>query len=535
MKQTYKIIFITLLLLGLCVSVANATPSNTSIIGFRWNTSSDSPILSQINSAGTVVTVPATFWDDSVIWGNMKTVVVASNGTVFYGSNNRGDGLDLTGTTGDVMVEIPKFWTCSTYSAPYFYYYISPVATPGYEVAPMFNQRMPSGVITPAPYFYVARYDASDGGSSKLQSATGKTPLVSQTIGTFRTYATNKGSGWGITNIWTLSAIRQLFYTEMLTLNSQAAWVGSRGVVDDTGSSVGARSSGSDNIDTAIYANNATGNGTGLNGWTPVEYRGMENLWGNINQFQDGFNAIQGTTNIVNKTGFNSTNGRTTFQDLMFSTDVTNVGTLLISDGYQSNLINTDVARGLFLPSSVTGGGETKYLADYYIYPRSTNANAPNILISGGHWAIAGRAGVGLLYAPYDASSSHADLGARLEFRPSGAIASFTTDKTTGPTPLTVQFTDTSTNYPDAWNWSVNDTAMVRTWYNYTSSTNLIQTFTNPGIYNVSLSVQDMSTGSPISTYAKDITAYSLPSIEDHDPVVVTNPYYVVYMWKRIA
>jgi PKD repeat protein len=260
----------------------------------------------------------------------------------------------------------------------------------------------------------------------------------------------------------------------------------------------------------------------------------MENLWGNIWQFQDGFNAIQGTTNIVNKTGFNLTNGRTTFQDLMFSTDVTNVGTLLISDGYQSNLINTDVARGLFLPSSVTGGGETKYLADYYYYPRSTNANAPNILLSGGSWGDAGNVGVGFLLAHTDASYSFAALGARLEFRPPtiphAITANFTVSNTSGIQPLLVTFTDTSTTTDatiDAWNWSFDDGGI-------SVLQNPDHTFINAGTYNINLTITNTS-HSLVSTKIQTVIVYSLPTIEDHDPVVVTNPYYVVYMWKRTA
>jgi PKD repeat protein len=430
----------------------------------------------------------------------MKTVVVASNGTIFYGSNNRGDGLDLNGTQGDVMVEIPKFWICSTYTNPYFYYYISPVAAAGYEVHPMFNQRMPVGVTTPAPYYYVARYDANDGGSSKLQSATGKTPLVSQTIGTFRTMAENKGSGWGITNIWTLSGIRQLFYTEMLTLNSQTAWVGSRGVVDNIwdGSPDGYLS-GENSSDIKIFTNNATGNGTGINGKTPVVYRGMENLWGNVWQFQDGFNAVQGTTNIINKTGFNTSNGRTTFRDLMVSTDVTDVGALLTTDGFQSNLMNAGVSRALFLPSNITGGADNKYLADYYYYPRSTNVNAPDILLSGGGWDRAGDAGVGYLNAYYDASISAANLGARLEFRLSVApTSSFTTNSTSGTAPLNVQFNDTSTNTPTTWQWNATNVSGNNTPFTFSTTQNASAVF---GVGNFSIKLNASNAGgSNIST-----------------------------------
>ncbi len=59
-------------------------------------------------------------------------------------------------------------------------------------------------------------------------------------------------------------------------------------------------------------------------------------------------------------------------------------------------------------------------------------------------------------------------------------VASFTADKTEGTTPLTVKFTDTSTNKPTKWNWNFGD-----------SQTSTVQnpehTFNEVGVYNVTL------------------------------------------------
>jgi hypothetical protein len=409
-------VFILLLILAIVVISAVSAASDTTIIGFRWDTNDPSPRLSQIDSTGaTIPNEDATFWNNWAVTGNMKTVVVTPANNILYGTNNRGDGLDLTGASGDVMVEIPRFYTRSTYANGNFYYYISPLPAPGFTVAPMFNQRgYGTEAGTPAPYYYVGRYDASLAGN-KLQSATGKAPAVSMTIGQARTWAEAKGAGWGITNIWTLSGLRQLFYTEMLTLYSQTAWTKSRGIVDYSFSD-GPKNSGADSIDTQINANSATGSGTGEDGKTPVSYRGIENLWGNVFQFQDGFNAIQGKTYVISPTGLGLTGQKTTFKDLLDANDVLSVGALVLTNGYQKNIINTDVARPLFLPSAV-GGSASTYLSDYYSPPDSTNAGAPNILISGGYWDSAGWAGVGGLDAISDAPYSDASIGARVEFR----------------------------------------------------------------------------------------------------------------------
>ncbi|MFA5416341.1 MAG: lectin like domain-containing protein, partial [Methanoregula sp.] len=490
------------------ITVSSVKGDNT-IIGFRWNTSDPSPRLYQIDSTGAIIPKKdATFWDNWNVTGNMKTVVVnAANSTVVvYGTNNRGDGLDLSGASGDVMVEIPRFYTCSTYANGNFSYWISPLPAPGFTVAPMFNQRgTGTDAGTPAAYYYVGRYDASLVGN-KLQSATGKAPGGSMIIGAARTYAENKGAGWGITSIWTLSGLRQLFYTEMLTLDSQTAWAKSRGVVDYSPSNV-PKNSGADFIDTQISANNATGSGTGTNGYTPVSYRGIENLWGNVWQFQDGFNAIQGTTNVINSTGLGVTGQKTSFKDLLDANDVQSVGALVLTDGYQKNLMNTDVARPLFQPSAV-GGLETTYLSDYYYYPRSKNPGTPNILVSGGAWADAGDAGVGGLSAYCDASYSHAGIGARVEFRrsttPGAPVASFTGTPTSGTAPLAVRFTDTSTGSPTSWNWSFGDES-------YSTEMNPHHIYSVKGTYPVTLTATNAG-GSNSLTKTGYITVSDSPS-----------------------
>ncbi|MFA5415992.1 MAG: IPT/TIG domain-containing protein, partial [Methanoregula sp.] len=493
------------------------------VIGFRWNTSDSSPRLYQIDSDGTVIPNATGDWFNTHLpWSGMKTVVVnASNTTpVLYGTNNRGDGLDLSGTYGDVMVEIPIFYTCSTYANGNFSYWISPTAQDElhYTVAPMFNQRgTGTDAGTPAPYYYVGRYDANLVGT-KLQSATGKAPAVSMTIGTARTYAENKGAGWGITNVWTLSGLRQLFYTEMVTLNSQAAWTGSRGWVDaNTGPTI----SGNESIDTAIYAINATGNGTGKNGQTPVSYRGIENLWGNVFQIQDGFNAITTNTNVINATGLGLTGQKTRFKDVLDANDVQSVGALVLTDGYQTNLLNTDVARSLFLPSAV-GGSEITYTSDYYYYPHSTNPSQPNVLYSGVIYSTAGRSGIGGLDAGGSAWVSVVTVGARLEFRRSLApVASFSSTNTSvatnttsqgwaGTAPFTMVFNDTSTNVPTSWKWGRNNLT-VAAWEQFSTTNNATQTFV-AGNWSVNLTVIN-SGGSGISGITWVNVSESTPTI----------------------
>jgi len=68
-------------------------------------------------------------------------------------------------------------------------------------------------------------------------------------------------------------------------------------------------------------------------------------------------------------------------------------------------------------------------------------------------------------------------------------VASFTANRTSGTSPLAVQFSDTSGNYPTVWNWSFGDGI----WFNTTtaSAKNPKYIFANPGSFNVRLTVSN--------------------------------------------
>jgi len=314
----------------------------------------------------------------------------------------------------------------------------------------------------------------------------------------------------------------------MVTLDSQTAWTGSRGVVDfiDTDPAV---NSGANGIDAAIYTINATGNGTGLYGKTPISYRGIENLWGNVWQFQDGVTATTTGTNVINATGLGLTGQSITFQIPMNANDVQSVGALpsATGDSYQTNWTNTDVARPLFLPSAYVGGSETTYLSDYYWKTNSVDAATPNILFSGGPWYDAGRAGIGALVADNVASFSHAAIGARLEFRFSAPVAGFssknisaatntTSQGWAGVAPFTMVFNDTSTNTPTSWKWGRNNLT-VTAWEQFSTTNNATQTFV-PGNWSVNLTATNGG-GSSISGITwVNVSAGTLPTFTSITP-----------------
>jgi PKD repeat protein len=123
-------------------------------------------------------------------------------------------------------------------------------------------------------------------------------------------------------------------------------------------------------------------------------------------------------------------------------------------------------------------------LADYYLYPGSSIANVPNILLAGGRWNSAGVAGVGSWSSFYDASYSDASIGARPEFRDSNVTAAFNGTPLTGLLPLTVIFVSNSSGYPTSWYWEFGDGTV-------STSQNPTHTYTSSGIYDVNLRIMD--------------------------------------------
>jgi PKD repeat protein len=66
-----------------------------------------------------------------------------------------------------------------------------------------------------------------------------------------------------------------------------------------------------------------------------------------------------------------------------------------------------------------------------------------------------------------------------------GITADFITDRTSGPSPLPVQFTDNSTNYADNWTWDFGDNSPV----SYQRNTS--HTYNNPGNYSAVLTASN--------------------------------------------
>lgn len=385
---------------GLPATEVVASPS---IVGVEWNQGTDT--WTWIDVDGNGIGAPnfgaVSPWQDIV-----RCTLNADGSENEVSANGKGNDISLDGSTGRVMVRIPRFWIKSdSPGANRYRWWISDAAYAGFVVHPVFYQR--GNTAAPTNYIYVGAYEAGSDGST-LRSQTGDTVLVSQTIGTFRTRAENIDSvRWGITSIWSLSAIKLLYYIEYADADSQTT-IG-QGIVNDAAKSA----TGADGID-ANLATNGTGSGTSTDGSTPIAYRGIENLWGNVRNFIDGYEAVDAEYRIIKR------DGSGTFRNPLQAGDYeASTAAPTTTDGYIKNIEYEELLANLFIPDG-TAGSDSTYLYDY-LYAHDTGE--VNILLMGGYWGIGALAGVAHLWSLYVATHSIASSGGRLEFIPETPVA----------------------------------------------------------------------------------------------------------------
>lgn len=331
---------------------------------------------------------------------------VSDNGTInaYYGDA----GYVEDGSNGQVMVKIPKF-----------YYKVTPDSDGGLDGVNIrkctweISDSMDAG-FTLHPAFYDAAgneidyflYGAFDGvgqrdsaygtsyntSTDKLSSVAGSTmlPTNNLTRATARTMATNRGTGWYSAGIKQTMAIQMLMSVEY-GFNSQLG-IG-QGVVSASA---------------ATYAGQTTGNvtsGTQDNKTTPVNWRGIENFWGNIFDWIDGLNVSDRVPYFCNSYAFVDDTS-TGYTQIGFNLPSTN--DFISALGYDSN------NDWIMLPSEATGASATSAIGDY-CYSNSEW----RVARLGGRWGNDSLAGAFYWDCNSISSDASSGIGARVMFVPS--------------------------------------------------------------------------------------------------------------------
>jgi len=355
--------------------------------GVTWDEDNTSPTLTRTGALAGIAAASSPGNAALSIQSAMRRCVLNDAGAVVYylcGTDSTkmedcSTASDLTGASGQVMVDIPKFAYKYSYVAAtnVHSWSISSVLLPGYEWHPAFYK---DG--SWVDHRYIGAYEgigyddsvsayidcgtgAADNWSGttidvandKLGSVSGFAPMMDETRDEFRDIALNRGAGWRQQDYYLTSAVQLLYLVEYASFYSQS--VIGMGRTELSGgtwvkdSYIGV--TGKSNAD-----GNATANTGGNTNDAYMSYRGIENFYGNLYQWIDGFNIYDNIPYVSNT--------ETDFADGTDSnyTRLTDTGgsgiTLYNGNDYQSTLEQT---KGGFLPSA--GGGATNtYITDYY-------------------------------------------------------------------------------------------------------------------------------------------------------------------------
>ena len=352
------------------------------VFGVCWDTSNSSTALTRLTKTSdpygfvtkniTTEPVPAVGtgagsspFDNYAPWNGMKKCSLLSDGSVYAWENQT----DFSYHDAYVMVYIPTFYVAQKRKDAKQYFYISDKAKTGFTKHPGSGK-------------FVGRYHMNSDGYCN----SGQPPYVNMTRAVARSKAKNNGGKFCLYNFATYCAIIWLYVMEFADWNCQNK-IG-RGYVDNHNSAI--NSGGTDSM---TYH---TGRAAGTDGKTATQYRWIENLWGNVSQWIDGFNA-------------NGTSAYYCLDPSKYADDTTSGYTFLgalPASGYITDV--NFYENGLLHPSG-NGGSETTFIPDY-----ADSSSGWRVLDVGGGWD--GGSSAGLLYfnANYASSGSYSNISARL-------------------------------------------------------------------------------------------------------------------------
>ena len=293
-----------------------------------------------------------------------------------------GTAADITsGADGDVMIVFPRrdlrIWQDNGYL------YVSMTDILGQQDYDYYAHKYKGN---DCDWFALGRYKGYYDGT-KLRSLSGKMPTASQTIGTFRTYAQAGGTGYEQSAFFQLTYRQAMYMLKYLGQNAQIA-VG-RGFAD--GNSAAHVTGGTD----------AHGMDYGeTTGKVQCSLFGLEDFWGNINEWIDGIYSDSSYKLLGADGNFNDTGSG--YIDLQSAT------LSAYAEGYLKDTNGTSLAG--FTSASATYGSASTYFCDY--------ASIYNIRIAafGGSWSSANGVGVFRLAVSDGPRTADTTRGARLMY-----------------------------------------------------------------------------------------------------------------------
>lgn len=373
--------------------------SLTSVFGVSWDSSQPSTALTRLtkaNDPNKLVTVDITTepvpavgtgsgsspFDNYMPWMGMEEYnIINTSGKVL---NKKGEsGFTRTNISVPVMVKIPEFYYKIEKSGSIFRYYVADGPVDGLSLHPGSGDN------------YLARYEAGEASSGTLgfilASYSGTTPSVSKTRSTFRDYARNMASGFQLRDIAAWCAYDLLYLVEY------ADWEGQKKIAQGLVNNPSVNKTGL--TDAMVYH---TGRANSSDN-SAVQYRWIENPWGNVREWVDGIN-------FQNRTAYICTDPTKYADDTTANYTSTGV-TLSSTTGWIKGLgLSTDFPWA-YLPNE-PGGSSTTYIPDYMY-----SGGGWRVLNVGGSYSKRLNGGQFYFDASNTSSDKNSDLGARLQFR----------------------------------------------------------------------------------------------------------------------
>ena len=304
-----------------------------------------------------------------------------------------GSAADITTVGNDVMLEVPRMGTFCTWLDDNK---LKISITTESNKANFDYRAFSLHQYNDCDKIYIGRYHAYSA-NSKLYSSSGKTPIVGDTLANYRTYATNRGTGYTDIGICDDILLQCLYLLIVRHFNSQTT-IG-RGICDTSAK----HNTGEAN--TFGWLNTGSTNKT--NGNTAICCLGIENFWGNIWVWEDGIIRNSSRQFFMAQYADQYNSDATGYEYIAQASPT--------STGYMGRVAG--VPKFIFMPDASTvaasNRGETTYMCDY----QWINENITSIAGFGGYWCSGSH--VGAFYRTlYNAPSTAGDyVGSRLVFK----------------------------------------------------------------------------------------------------------------------
>lgn len=363
------------------------------IFGVSWNKSGASVTLERLASRkddyvtvnvvgspqpGKATSNGSSFFDNYYPWCDMKEYNVIDN-EIAYSSDDR----EFSRTLYDTVVYIPKFYYKVVDDVWTRKFYIAARPEEGFELHPGSGN-------------YVGKYYMSKDGTS----ISGVAPLTNITRAQAREAAEAKGDRWSQYDYATWNAIQMLMLVEYATWDVQA-FLG-KGMVDATKYGFSTAPVETGLTDGMWYH---TGSGEGEWGYSQVQYRHIEGLWGGMCQWVDG-------VNFYDREVYISLDYHNYADDT--AEGYTLAGVKLPATGYISGVGHSTVFPWAYIPN------KTMYTTDYsvsmYIADKLCSTTGWAVLYTSNNNNGGGEAGLFRFGASSASDRVHATYGARLVF-----------------------------------------------------------------------------------------------------------------------